>query len=109
MAQESSPSLTALLARVFWMLIGPLLLFVLAFNIGDKGTGWFTPSDIAFFMVLGGMLLARWWEYRGGTANTTMGEPATPQDLRRYVVMTLVIGTAVWVVANLIGNYWLAS
>lgn len=108
MAQESSPSLAVLLARVFWMLLGPLFLFVLAFNITGKGAGWLTPVDIAYFIVLGGMLLARWVEFRGGNPQTTSGESATPQDLRRYVLMTLAIGFALWVIANLIGNYWLA-
>jgi hypothetical protein len=105
MAADTAPTLSALLSRVFWMLLGPLLLVVFAFQIINKGQGWFTPVDIAYLLVLGGMLLARWWEFRSGTAQTTMGEPATATDLRRYAITTVVVGLAVWIIANVFGNH----
>ena len=36
-----------------------------------------------------------------------MGEPASPADLRRYVVTTTLVGLGLWVLVNLIGNHWL--
>ena len=109
MAADTAPSLSTFAARIFWMLLGPLLLLVFAVNIADKGSGWFTPGDIAFLFVLGGMMLARWWEFRGGTALNTMGEPVTATDLRRYAVLATIVGLGFWIVANLIGNYWLGQ
>lgn len=94
------------LARVFWMMVGPMALVVLLIGILTKGSGWFTLTDFAFFTVLGGMLLARVIEFRGGNPLTDLGEPATPAHLRRYVIATLVVGLGVWVLANLIGNHW---
>jgi hypothetical protein len=73
----------------------------------NAGTGWLTGLDLAFLAVLGGMLLARWLEFRGGDPQTATGEPATLAHLRRYTLVALLLGLAVWVVANLVGNHWL--
>ena len=54
------------------------------------------------------MLLGRWLEFRGGNPQTTTGEPATPADLRRYVLTLIVAGPILWALANLIGNHVLA-
>jgi hypothetical protein len=105
-AQPTS-SLFVLASRVFWMMVGPMMLAILALSIVRIGTSWFTPADFAFLVVLGLVLLARWVEFRGGNPQTAAGEPATPDHLRRYVVITLALGLGVWIVANLVGNYWL--
>jgi hypothetical protein len=34
-----------------------------------------------------------------------MGEPATASDLRRYIIVTALAGTAIWVAANIVSNY----
>lgn len=88
------------------MMIGPMVLFVIAYIIGTRGGGWFTAADIVFLTVLGGLILARWVEFRGGNAETSTGEPATSGHLRRYAAGTVVLGLGVWVVANMIGNHW---
>lgn len=103
---QSNPSSGyATLGRLFWMMIGPAILFLLALTIARDGGGWFTPKDIAFLAVLGGLILGRFVEFRGGGSLTAMGEPATREHLRRYVVLILAIGFAVWTVVNLIGNH----
>ena len=106
MTPTTSP--LVILARVYWMMLGPLLLALLAFTIIDRGNGWFTPADLAFLVVLGGLLLARWLEFRGGNPQTSTGEPATPAHLRRYVCGAVLLGFAAWGVANLLGNHWLS-
>jgi hypothetical protein len=80
---------------------------VLAVQIAQRRSGWFTILDLFYFVALGGMLFGRWLEMRSGDARTGMGEPATPADFRRYMLITPVIGLALWVTANLLGNYWL--
>lgn len=88
------------------MMIGPAILFLLTIGIARDGGGWFTLKDIAFLAVLAGVILGRFVEFRGGDPRTATGDPATHEHLRRYVVLTLAIGFAVWTVANLIGNHW---
>jgi hypothetical protein len=109
MTPKPTTSLLVLASRVFWMMLGPILLAALTFNIIRKGNGWFTPYDFAFLAVLGVLLLARWLEFRGGSPQTATGEPASPGDLRRYVLGAILLGLGLWVFANLLGNHWLAG
>lgn len=94
-------------ARVFWMMIGPLALAVLGLNVAMKGGGWLTATDSAYLIVLGLVLASRWLEYRSGKGQTAEGKPLTEAGLRRYLLLTASVGLAVWVGANLIGNVWL--
>jgi hypothetical protein len=105
--QTTSP--VAVLGRLTWMLFGPILLMITTGYIVTKGTGWLTPPDVLFFLILLAMLLGRWLEFRLGTPLTSTGEPATEAHLIRYLSVTPVLGVAIWLVANLISNHWLAS
>ena len=84
-----------------------MVLAMLTYAILSNGSGWFTPADFAFLMLLAGLPFARWLDYHLGGPLTSTGEPATPADLRRYVVGTVLLGVCVWVTANVLGNYWL--
>jgi hypothetical protein len=107
--QSASTSLSAILGRIFWMMYGPIFLMVFAIIIAQRADGWLAAPDLIYFLVLGGMLLGRWIEFRGGNPLTGMGEPATEADLRRYWFLAGLIGMGVWVVANLVGNHVVAS
>jgi hypothetical protein len=109
MSTQPMTSTAALFGRIFWMLAGPPFLIVIALYIAQRRTGWFTLLDLAYFLVLGGMLLGRWLEFRSGDARTTMGDPATPADIRRYMMFAPLAGLALWVLVNLIGNHWLGQ
>lgn len=107
MTLRENPNSRAILARLGWMLFGPILLVVFAALVIKTGEGWLTPWDFAFLAVLGGLILFRWLEFRGGAPQTAEGDPATPAHLRRYAVGVVVVGALVWVVANVIGNGYL--
>lgn len=92
------------MTRLFWMMIGPAILVLLTSSVAAQGGGWAAPQDLAFLVVLAAVILARWFEFRSGNPQTSTGDPATPADLRRYVIGATVIGLSVWVVANVIGN-----
>ncbi len=102
-------SLVVLLARVFWMMVGPALLFLSTIAILQNPGGWFTSPNLAFLVLLPMTVLARWLEYWGGDPRTATGEAAAPDDLRRYVLFAMPIGLGIWIVANLIGNLLLAK
>ena len=104
----SSPAATPLdivSGRLFWMMVGPLALVLTIYFIVTSGTGWTTTADLLFFIILGGMILGRWLEFRGGSPETSTGERATAADLHRYILIVVTAGPAVWVVANILGNY----
>ena len=86
------------------MLVGPLTLAVCALVIAQGQEGWLTPLDLFYFIVLGGMLLGRWAEFRYGQPMTATGEPASMLHLRRYAISATMLSLGIWVVANLLGN-----
>jgi hypothetical protein len=98
-------SLWVLGARLTWVIIGPAALLGITYGIVSGGAGWLTGFDAAFGIVAGLMLLGRWAEQRSGSAVTLTGEPATFQQLKRYVMMLILVTAAIWVVANLVGNH----
>jgi hypothetical protein len=51
------------------------------------------------------MVLARWAEFSGGEPLKSTGEPATPQDLRRFTGAVLIGGLVFYILANLLSNY----
>jgi hypothetical protein len=104
MSDSSTTSMSALFGRILWLMIGPLALILALYHIVTTSTGWWDASDIIYFVILGGMILGKWLEFRGGNPQTASGEPATPAQLRRYALTVLVAGPIIWVLANLVGN-----
>jgi hypothetical protein len=105
-AGSNTTHLIPVFGRLFWMMIGPLALAMTTYFIVSSGNGWTTTADFLFFVILGGMILGKWLEFRGGDPQTQAGEPATAADLRRYILMVVITGPAVWTVANILGNYF---
>lgn len=104
MPSTTTTPFTVLLARAFWMMVGPGLLFLAAAQIVKTGLGWLTAADLAFGGIVLAMMFARWAEGRSGHAQRADGQPAQPGDVRRYVTWLAVAGLVVWVVANILGN-----
>lgn len=104
MTTRAITSFPAVVGRLFWIFVGPFVLAVCAVGIAGQHDGWLGPADLFYLVVLGGMYLGRWTEFRTGQALTATGEPATDRDLRRYAWGLGLLGLAVWVAANVIGN-----
>lgn len=95
-------------ARLMWVIVGPLVLLAITYGIVIRGSGWMTALDAAFGLVVILMLLGRWVEQRSGQATNLSGEPARPEQFRRYVLILPMFAVAVWVIANALGNHILA-
>ena len=97
--QESGSSS---LARIFWMLIGNVILFFLAMSIYQRHTtlSWF---DLAYWIAVLLLVLIRYCDikYLGGL--TAQGQPASIAHWRKYVILLLLIATGVWLVAHGLG------
>ncbi len=109
MDSSDTTRLIPVFGRLFWMMVGPIALVMATYFIVSSGGGWTTAADLLFFVILGGMIVGRWLEFRGGRPQTQTGEPATAADLRRYILMVVTAGPTVWVIANILGNYVLRS
>ena len=104
MATEALSSAPAVVGRLSWMIVGPFALAIVGISITERHDGWFSPLDLVFFVVLGGMLLGRWLEFRYSRPLTATGEPATVAHLRRYALVLGILGLVAWLAANLVGN-----
>jgi hypothetical protein len=104
MATQALSSTPAFFGRLSWMIIGPFALAIAAVGIADRRDGWFSPLDLIYFVVLGGMLLGRWLEFRYSRPLTATGEPANGDHLRRYAWGLGLLGLGAWLAANLVGN-----
>jgi hypothetical protein len=102
----SSPLMS--LTRVFWALVGPMLLPLALWRIASLGHGWLTRWDMAFFGILVVMIVFRWLELRSGHGVTAYGEPATAAHFRRWLIILVPLALIAWVLANVFGNIVLA-
>ncbi len=93
------------LSRVFWIIVGPMTLAILALAILNSGSGWLTAIDAAFFVILACLLAARWFEFQSGHATTATGQPTSDRVMLQYTVVALLVSVGVWVVANFLGNH----
>jgi hypothetical protein len=85
------------LARLFWALVGPVMLLLATGLIMSRGPGWFSGFDVFFATVAGLMFLARFAEYWAGTS--------TLAQVWRYVMVVHTAAACLWVVANVLGNH----
>jgi hypothetical protein len=94
---ESNPTVSAFaaVARLFWMVLGPGLLFLLAYKIAQNGAGWFTPLSISYLVGLALVVGARHVD-----PLDAYGEPRARGVVRGYTIGTLAIGILAWVVAH---------
>lgn len=109
MSSTQSTPVVPVLGRVFWMILGPCLLILVWLGGISRGGGWLTVADIAFLAIVGGLVLGRWLEFRGGTPQTSTGQPATWDQFKRYALFAILIGFSCWVLANLLANHWSAG
>jgi hypothetical protein len=100
----NSPSGLLALTRLFWMAGGPAILFLLAGTVARNGEGWFTPASIAFLIILPVMIVARWFD-----TDNSYGDPTTPAEIRTYTAGAIFVGLLLWIIANFLGNHWLAA
>jgi hypothetical protein len=101
-------SLSVLLARVFWMMMGPMLMLILLYAIVTGGGGWITRWDIVYLIVIPLLVLCRWIDVRSGAASDSNGAVAGPEQLHRYARFVVPLGATLWVLANVFGNHILS-
>jgi hypothetical protein len=107
-AVQPVTSIFVLLARLTWCVLGPLVLGLTTITIVTRGSGWATSWNLLFALIVAAMIGGRWVEQRSGSATTLTGEPATPQDWRRYWHLLIPTAAGIWIAANALGNHILA-
>ena len=104
MSTDAPSSVLSVLTRIYWMMIGPAILFLLLLsNFSDRG-GWFTTSDIAYLIAVMALVGARWLDFHQVNPQTAMGTPATRKEIERYSLVVTGLALSLWVIANLVSS-----
>jgi hypothetical protein len=98
-------SFHVLAAHLFWILLGPAFLFAILYANATEDQSWFSLADLAFFIILGLIVLARWLDQRSGQCLLMDGQVSTWKDFRRFLCIFVLTALLIWVVTNVIGNY----
>ncbi len=98
-------SLKILVVHLFWMLLGPALLFAILYVNTTEDGRWFSGTDATFFIILSLVVLARWLDQRSGQCTLTDGQISTWKDYKRFVYVFVPSALSVWAATNFIGNH----
>lgn len=96
---SSRKPLSVLFARADWTLMGPMLLVPSIVGLFLLEGDSFGPTDAVFIAIVLCMVAGRWIDFRFGSGQTSTGELATPQEVRRYVLLVVVGATTAWLLA----------
>lgn len=94
----------AIIARLFWMVLGnAILVFSIVFILQHKGE-MFHAADVVFWITVAALVLARYVDIKFWGGLTTTGLPASMAHWTKYVTLLLIFSAAVWVLAHAV-NY----
>jgi len=105
---DKQSSLLGVLARLWWMLLGNVVLaFSLIFVFRNEGS-FFHPADWVFWITVATFVAIRYLDIRFLDGQTATGEKASMTNWGRYVVLLLVCSTVLWAIAHA-ANYLFGS
>ena len=87
--------------KIFWMMMGPLGLVLAALSV-FRSAGW-TIADAVAWLLIGLLIGARYIDVVRFKGQTINDQPATMAHFRRYALLVLSAGTALWAVARALG------
>jgi hypothetical protein len=93
-----------ILARLWWMFFGNVVLaFCILFIVENQG-GFFRAADWVFWITLGSLVLVRYADIRFLEGRTGTGERASIAQWTRYAAVLTACAAAGWIIAHL-ANY----
>jgi hypothetical protein len=93
------------LMRLFWMMIGNVILLLCAYRITQHQSSVLSIADAFYWTIVGSLLAARYVDIRCFCGTTADGDPATMAHWRRYARGLGVVSTALWLGAHAIAYY----
>jgi len=107
--QSGSPQqhLSGCLTRVCWMVFGNGALLITALLIAKNHETSFSPADIAFWLIVGVTLVARYADIKWLAGQTADGRrAATMRHWRRYAILLIAVSLGLWLLAHLGARLW---
>ena len=93
---EKYDNMLGLLARLYWMLVGNMTLFILTiFILMNKGKP-FNAADVVFWITVAALVLTRYFDIKLLGGLTVTNQPASMAHWRKYTIFLLIGSTAVW-------------
>lgn len=94
------------LARLFWMMLGYLVLLFAGVAIAQAPRRWsLSEADLAYWGTLAGMIAARYGDIRYLGGRTSDGQQlATWADWKRYSLLLLAFGFVIWIVLHAVAG-----
>ena len=93
------------LLRIFWMMIGNVILLSCAYGIAQHHSSMFSIADAFYLAAVGALLAARFVDIRDFRGTTAEGDPATMAHWRRYATVLGVVSTGLWIAVHAIAHY----
>ena len=103
-ATNKQDSIAGLLARVFWMLIGNMVLAILMIIILQHKGSMFHAADLVFWITIAAIILVRYLDIKFWGGMTAAGGPATIANWNRYAAALLIGSAAIWALSQVV-NY----
>jgi hypothetical protein len=97
------------LARLWWMAVGNLLLVFSVLFIVRNGGGFLQTADWVFWIAVASLLLVRYVDLRFLDGCTATGEPTSLAHWVKYAVLLTACSVALWVVAHVAGYLFATS
>jgi hypothetical protein len=99
----------AILARIWWMLLGNIfLIFPVLFILDNRG-GFFHAADVVFWAAWGSLLLVRYVDIKFLGGCTATGERASMTHWTRYAIALTVGSLVVWALAHAANRFFAAA
>jgi len=93
------------LLRLFWMIIGNVILLFCASGIIQHRSSLFSVADAFYWAAVGSLLAARYVDIRHLRGMTGDGDPATMADWHRYAAILGVVSVGLWLVSHAVAYY----
>ena len=91
--------------RLFWMIIGNVILLSCAYGIIEHRSAVLSIADAFYWAIVGSLLAARYVDIRRFNGTTAGGDPATMAHWRRYAAVLGVVSMSLWLGAHAIVYY----
>ena len=91
--------------RLFWMMIGNLLLLLCAYSITQNRSSFLSLADAFYWAAVGCLLAVRYADIRYFKGLTAEGDPASTAHWRRYAVLLGVVSSGLWLGAHAIAYF----